>query len=173
MLEDETAVFIMSAFRRRVCELIGGFDESLRTNEDYDFWIRAAIAGCRFRRNDEPLGRYRRREDSLSAGELAMLKGIIRVLRKTRPALMNRPGELAIADSQLTRFETELLAAEARAAIEEGDFRAAGDHLAALHRRRGGMALRLAEVMARWTPRMLSIAYSMRRMRLAARAAAQ
>ena len=86
--------------------------------------------------------------------------------------ILNRPAELAIADSQLLRFETELLAAEARAAIEEGDFRAAGDRLAALHRRRGGMALRLAEVMARWAPRMLSIAYSMRRMRLAARAAA-
>src|SRR5204862_4957644 len=117
MLEDETAVFIMSVFRRRVYELIGGFDESMRTNEDYDFWIRAAIAGCRFRRNEEPLGRYRRREDSLSAAELLMLKGIIRVLRKPRPVLLNRPAELAIADSQLLRFETELLAAEARAAI--------------------------------------------------------
>ena len=34
ILADETAVFIMSIFRRRVYESIGPFDESLRTNED-------------------------------------------------------------------------------------------------------------------------------------------
>jgi glycosyltransferase involved in cell wall biosynthesis len=172
MLEDETAVFIMCVFRRRVYEVIGGFDESMRTNEDYDFWIRAAIAGFRFRRNDEPLGRYRRRDDSLSAGELRMLRGIIRVLRKTRPAIEDRPMELSILDRQCVRFETERLAAEARAAIEECDFRAAGEHLDALHRRRGGLALRLAGMMARWTPGVLSAAYHLRRAHIESRAAA-
>jgi len=173
MLEDETAVFIMSVFRRRVYEVIGGFDESLRTNEDYDFWIRAAIAGFRFRRNDEPLGRYRRRDDSLSAGELRMLRGIIRVLGKTRAAIADRPTELSILDAQLSRFETELLAAEARTAIEEHDFRAAGEHLHALHQRRGGLALRVAGLMARWTPGALSMAYNLRRAHITSRATAE
>lgn len=170
LLEDETAVFIMSVFRRRVYETVGGFDESLRTNEDYDFWIRAALAGCRFWRNDEPLGFYRRRNDSLSAGELQMLRGIIRVLEKSRAAVSSRPAELATLDAQLARFETERLAAEVRASIEAGDFRAAGDHLQALHRRRGGAALRVAGMMARWAPPLLSIAYNIRRTRLAAAA---
>lgn len=166
MLEDETAVFIMSVFRRRVYERIGGFDESMRTNEDYDFWIRAALAGCRFRRNDEPLGYYRRRGDSLSAGELQMLRGIVRVLQKARPALAGRI-ERSILDRQLARFETERLAAEARAAIEAGDFRSAADHLRALHRRRGGAAIKVAGMLARWTPPLLSMAYNLRRARLA------
>jgi glycosyltransferase involved in cell wall biosynthesis len=166
ILRDETAVFIMSVFRRRVYDLIGGFDESLRTNEDYDFWIRAAAAGCRFWRNDEPLGHYRRRNDSLSAGELRMLNGIIRVLQKNRPALLHRPKELAVLDAQLARFETECLAAQARDAIERRSFDVAADCLARLHRRRGGAALGLARVMARWTPGLLSRAYSMRRARL-------
>jgi len=170
MLEDETTVFIMSVFRRRVYEVIGGFDETMRTNEDYDFWIRAAIAGFRFCRNDEPLGQYRRRDDSLSAGELRMLHGIIRVLRKTRSAIQNRPAELTLLESQLSRFETELLAAEARAAIEEHDFRVAGERLDALHRRRGGLAIRVAGMMARWTPGVLAMAYNLRRTHLAARA---
>jgi glycosyltransferase involved in cell wall biosynthesis len=172
LLEDETAVFIMTVFRRRVYEVIGGFDESMRTNEDYDFWIRAAIAGFRFRRNDEPLGRYRRRDDSLSAGELRMLRGVIRVLRKTRLAIEDRPIELAILDRQLVRFETERLAAEARAAIEECDFRAASEHLEALHRRRGGLAIRIAGMMARWTPGVLAAAYHLRRAHIESRATA-
>ena len=45
ILGDEFSVFIMSVFRRRVYDTIGGFDETLRTNEDYDFWLRAALAG--------------------------------------------------------------------------------------------------------------------------------
>ena len=107
LLEDETAVFIMSVFRRRVYETIGGFDESFRSNEDYDFWIRAAVAGFRFVRNDRPAGYYRRRDDSLSADELRMLKGILRVYEKTRDTILDRPAELAILNAQVERFETE------------------------------------------------------------------
>lgn len=172
LLEDETAVFIMSVFRRRVYDIVGDFDESMRTNEDYDFWIRAALAGCRFERNDEPLGYYRRREDSLSAGELRMLRGIIRVLQKARPAVAGRP-ELQILENQLARFETERLAAEARASIEARDFTAAANYLRALHRRRGGAALKVAGLMARWAPPLLSAVYNLRRTRLASDASPQ
>jgi glycosyltransferase involved in cell wall biosynthesis len=163
ILADETAVFIMSVFRRRVYETIGGFDEALRTNEDYDFWLRAAAAGFLFYRNDEPLGHYRQRDDSLSVSELRMIRGIERVYYKTRPLLINRPGELAILEAQLTRFEGERLAAEARRALEIGDAAAAGDHLAALHKHRGGAVLGVARLMARWTPGLLSMAYGIRR----------
>jgi glycosyltransferase involved in cell wall biosynthesis len=163
MLADETAVFIMSIFRRRVYETIGGFDEALKTNEDYDFWLRAAAAGFLFYRNDEPLGYYRQRDDSLSASELRMIRGIELVYHKTRPLLVNRPGELAILEAQLTRFEGERLAAEARRALEIGDVAAAGDHLAALHKHRGGAVLGVARLMARWTPALLSKAYGIRR----------
>ena len=48
ILADETAVFIMSVFRRRVYTSIGPFDEELRSNEDYDFWLRAAVGGFTF-----------------------------------------------------------------------------------------------------------------------------
>ena len=173
ILADETAVFIMSVFRRRVYESIGPFDESLRTNEDYDFWLRAACAGFVFYRNDQPLGYYRRRDNSLSADELRMLPGILQVFRKLRPHLLNRPHELAILDAQIARFETEHVAAEARGAIAAGDFAAARRHLAALHGRRGGTVLRVAKVMARWTPALLSTVYNVRRARLALSRAAR
>lgn len=171
ILADETAIFIMSVFRRRVYDTIGGFDESLRTNEDYDFWLRAASAGFVFARNDRPLGRYRRRDDSLSASEQRMLPGILAVYRKLRPALADRP-ELAAIDAQIARFETECLAAEARGAIETGDFASASLHLAALHGRRGGLTLRVATLMARWTPTLFATLYALRRARMVRIAAA-
>ena len=128
----------MSLFRRRVYEAVGEFDERLRTNEDYDYWIRAAMLGFRFFRNDRPLDRYRRRDDSLSASPIKMLTGILQVYRKLRPMLANRPAERAAIERQIARFEIECLLAETREAIETGNPRAAARPLGQLRRRRRG-----------------------------------
>jgi hypothetical protein len=167
ILGDERSVFIMSVFRRRVYEVVGCFDETMRTNEDYDYWLRAALSGCRFARNDRPLGHYRVRGDSLSANEMRMLRGILQVYANMRPRLAERPRELAIADAQIERFHTEWLAAEARHALESADFEAAREHLGRLYQRRGGAALGVARLLARWAPRMLARAYGFRRARTA------
>jgi glycosyltransferase involved in cell wall biosynthesis len=155
IIGDEWSVFIMSVVRRRVYTTIGPFDEEMRSNEDYDFWLRAAVAGFRFARNDRPLGHYRLRSDSLSASDVRMLRGILQVYRKLRPVIAARPHEMAILDRQISRFETEWLAAEARLALEIADFEAAREHLGALHARRGGAALGVARLLARWAPKTL------------------
>lgn len=165
MLADEESIFVMSIFRRVLYETIGGFDEELTTNEDYDFWLRAAIAGFRFARNDEPLGYYRRRSDSLSANDVRMLRGILKVYAKRRPALVTLHPAIDILELQVKRFEAELLAAEARHAMEIRDFTSARVHIDALRRRRGGPILSVAQIMARWTPRLLWSAYRIRRSR--------
>lgn len=163
LLEDETSVFIMSVFRRRVIEAVGGFDEAFRSNEDYDLWIRAALAGFRFARNDTPAGYYRRRDDSLSADEVRMLTGILRVYEKTRPALANQPEALAILERQVRRFETEQVAAQLRQALQTGDLAAVTRGAAELHQRRGGLRLLLTRLAARWVPGLLTKAYQVRR----------
>ena len=165
ILADEWSVFIMSVIRRRVYTAIGPFDEDMRSNEDYDFWLRAALAGFAFARNDRPLGHYRVRSDSLSASDIRMLRGILHVYRKLEPAIHDRPAELAILEQQVLRFETELLTAEARLAIEIADFKAAREHLGALHARKGGTALGLAHFLARWAPGTLKRVLRLKRAR--------
>ena len=155
IIGDEWSVFIMSVVRRRVYTTIGPFDEAMRSNEDYDFWLRAALADCHFVRNDRPLGHYRVRTDSLSASNVRMLRGILQVYAKLRPEIAQHPREMVILQQQISRFEAELLAAEARLALEIADFEAARDYLGALHARRGGAALGLAHFLARWAPNML------------------
>ena len=167
ILADEEAIFIMSIFRRRVYETIGGFDEQLRTNEDSHFWIRAAAAGFTFHRNDRPLCRYRRRDDSLSANDVRMLNGILVVYERVRPLLADRPVELGILNGQVARFERERLAAEARQAMAAGNYSAAADHLSALYARGGRPLVKLASVAARWTPGLLGRAIQLRRAVLA------
>ena len=163
ILADELSVFVMSVFRRRVIDVIGNFDESLRTNEDYDFWVRAALAGFRFTRNDMPLGYYRQRADSLSADDMRMLRGILRVYSKNRPALLYHHPALEILDLQIKRFEAELLAAQARHAMDTHDFKSAQEHIAELNG--GGAKMGLVKMMSRWTPGLLWKAYQMRRNR--------
>lgn len=166
IIADTESVFIMSVFRREVVQRVGFFDEALQSNEDYDYWLRAAVAGMTFARNDCPLGYYRRRADSLSANDVRMLSGVLAVYQKLRPTILGRPYELELLDRQLERFSMELLAAQACAAIEAGDRETAAARLADLRRLRPGTVLALAELLARWAPRLLPMLYRARRTRL-------
>lgn len=165
ILGDETSIFILSIMRRRVYDTIGGFDETMRSNEDYHFWLRAAVAGFRFLRNDEPLGHYRRRDDSVSASDLRMLNGILVVYDKIRPLLSDRPEELRIANAQVARFERQRLAEQAKIALGNGNVAEAAERLDALYEHGGGVGVKLASLMARWTPGLFSRAYQFRRAR--------
>jgi len=119
ILADETSLFIMTVFRREVVEAIGGFDPAMFTNEEYEMWIRAALAGFSFTRHTRPLGWYSHRPDSLSASETRMLRGILRVLAKVRTSLPAASPELAILEHQVVRFRAELAAAERKERLRQ------------------------------------------------------
>src|SRR4029077_7147341 len=78
LVRADDSMCILSVFRRRVADTIGGFDPVLQGSEDYDFWLRAAAAGFRIGFNRTPLGYYRRRPNSVSADVTAMLRTIAR-----------------------------------------------------------------------------------------------
>jgi len=162
ILADETSLFIMAVFRREVVDTIGGFDPALLTNEEYEMWIRAALAGFTFARHTTPLGWYACRPDSLSSSDTRMLSGILRVFAKTRPALAPGSPEQSILDHQVARFEMELGAAEARGSLARGDCREAARHLAALHARRGGWLLGAATCALAFAPAIAMAAYRLR-----------
>jgi GT2 family glycosyltransferase len=165
MIRDETAVFIMTVFRRRVFEAIGGLDETQWTSEDYDFWLRAAQAGFVFRRNPEPLGWYRIRGESLSRQRARMLEGLLTSYHKARLRAPTRAAELPAIAAQAARFESELLLERAKVAIERGDCAEAAGHLDALRARGGGALIALTAWMARHVPAVAVLAYRLRRWR--------
>lgn len=58
-----------SAFRLKLWERLGGFDETLKGNfEDWDFWFRARLARARFKKIEMAAYRYRVRGGSYSQG---------------------------------------------------------------------------------------------------------
>ena len=162
ILADETSLFIMAVFRREAADAVGGFDPELLTNEEYEMWIRAALAGFTFTRHTKPLGWYTCRPDSLSSNDTLMLRGILRVLAKTRPALAPGSPERSILERQVARFEIELAAAEARGSLLNGDSRGAARHLGALHARRGGWLLGVATRALVCAPLLAMAAYRLR-----------
>lgn len=163
LLEDETAVCIMSVFRREVYETIGGFDVTLRNGEDYQFWLRAAHAGFTFVQSPTPLARYRRRPDGASADTVAMLDGIRVVLSDARERwCVDRGEEAAIVGRQLRRFERERLLVEGKRALLSGRFGAASEAFTAASRLGRSAKLQSVAVLCRWSPRLLRRLYILR-----------
>jgi glycosyltransferase involved in cell wall biosynthesis len=158
LISDERAVFIMTVFRRRVFETIGGFDESPGLSEDFDYWLRAAVAGFRFARNHEALGWYRRRDDSISADALRSASRALRVCEKFRPICASRP-ERDVLERQIVRYQAELDAALARHALSVGDMPAVAAALASMHSRRPSLRIGVAMLLARHAAPVLAALY--------------
>lgn len=162
LITDECAVFIMTVFRRAVYDSIGGFDETQWHSEDYDFWLRAAIAGFTVRRNPQPLGNYRVRGDSLSRNRSRMIRGMLQTYEKTRSRCDAGSMERRAVDAQIRRFTSELLLEEAKEALERGDPATAAVRLRALHAREGSRMVGLIAWLAEHAPAAAGLVYRAR-----------
>ncbi len=162
LIANEQSIFIMTVFRRAVFETIGGLDEAQWTSEDYDFWLRAAAAGFIVRRNPRPLGRYRVRGGSLSRDRVRMIQGMLQTFAKTRALCAHGSRERTALESQIARFETELLLEEAKAALERGDCHLAAERLGALRARGGGPLVGATAWLAQHAPPLALFAYRAR-----------
>jgi Glycosyl transferase family 2 len=70
IIDSDTAIFGAAAVRRSTFETAGGLNEGLRSGDDWEFWIRLALAGSRLGLVDEPLYRYRIHERGTSTDQL-------------------------------------------------------------------------------------------------------
>jgi teichuronic acid biosynthesis glycosyltransferase TuaG len=165
IIADDRAVFIMTVFRRRVFECVGGLDEQQWRSEDYDFWLRAATAGFVFRRNSQPLGHYRVRQGSLSRNTIEMLRGILQSYEKVRPACPPGSSERAALDVQVARFERELLLCQAKLALERRAFDEAARQLRTLQARGGDQLVAVIAWLAEHAPSAALFAYRIRHLR--------
>lgn len=165
IVSNERSVFIMTIFRTAVVDRIGGFDEELRTNEDYDYWMRAVGAGFVLRRNPRPAALYRVRPGSLSHDRVRMIRGMLVVFGKARACSREGTPECRALDQQIARFRLELLLEEGKAALERGDCRTAAERLRALRASGGSRSVALTAWLAEHAPRLAVLAYRSRQWR--------
>jgi glycosyltransferase involved in cell wall biosynthesis len=76
--------------RRDLIDRFGNFDETLRSSEDYDMWVRFLLGGSSVARIAEPLGWYRLRDDSLSADPAPQWETHLTVLERYAAKLWQR-----------------------------------------------------------------------------------
>lgn len=72
-----------SVLLRRSCqERVGLFDESLRSYEDWDMWLRLTLAGCQMAWIDQPVSLYRFHSNQMTRNQSQMTEASFAVLDK-------------------------------------------------------------------------------------------
>lgn len=121
-------VFVLVAMRREAIEGIGGFDQSLKSCEDLDAWIRLLEAGWELAYIPRPLAHYRRHAQQMSRNTPVMLGTQIEVMTKAEARLKGR-AECIVAGEMRVRLGQEKAFEEALLRIANGEVRGGIDDL--------------------------------------------
>jgi glycosyltransferase involved in cell wall biosynthesis len=140
MLYANTVCAIACLVRREIVVAVGGFDEGLIANEDWDLWLRLAPR-CQFAYCDRILARYRLHPESLTAasstayeqiirGRIALIEGFY--AREPVPADALAVKKLALRNVYMDAMIRRLTLGQNRAALADGQraLRAGGNPLA-------------------------------------------
>jgi Glycosyl transferase family 2 len=109
------------AVRRTTLLGVGGYDESLRTAEDWDCVIRLIHAGAAAGLVEEPLYRYRLHADSLTADRVVRLRERVAFLERYASDEQLRPPEREALERSLAAQRRSLLLTEAEASLRARD----------------------------------------------------
>lgn len=161
LITEECNVMISALIRREVVTEVGLFDESLRSSEDFDLWVRIAKQGHRIAFHTAPLVYYRRRPESLSADDTAMCKSILRVLEKLE-SLDLSPEEASAVQERTAHYRALLRLYEGKRAFFQGDKRTAIAKLKEANEFFKSLKLSFALVLLRMVPRLLLRVYEVR-----------
>jgi hypothetical protein len=105
------------AIRRSRLLAVGGFDDSLRTAEDWECLVRLILAGCAAGVVKEPLYRYRLHDASLTANRLRALRERVAFLEMIAAYPGLEPSEIAALRRSLDVQRRSLLLAEAESSL--------------------------------------------------------
>lgn len=155
----------MSAIREA-----GMFDESLRSCEDFDLWLRIVRNGGRIVYHRRPLVLYRRHEGSLSSDRVWMLRNLLAVFEKCAATFALTSAEKEILDEQIAANRALLHLFEGKHQLSAGRTSAALVSLEKANEHLDATKLRLAIFLLRRAPRIVGWAFNLRQRLLARRA---
>ena len=162
LISQECNVSNCSIARRETIVRAGLFDESLRSVEDFDLWLRVIKSGGRIAYHRDVLARYRRRSGSLTADPIWLSQNVIRVLDKVKQTMELTASELASVDLHQQRFRALLSFHEGKRAFFSGDTAGAISGLTEANRFFRNRKTAITLMMLRIAPRLLLRAYDLR-----------
>jgi glycosyltransferase involved in cell wall biosynthesis len=121
LVSQRCNVMVSVLMRRKALIAAGLFDESLRSAEDFDLWLRLVNMGARIIYHRQLLVKYRHHPNSLSSDALWMYEHGLRVLEKARDTLKLSEAESSKLEIHIARFAAMKNLTEGKRAIDEGD----------------------------------------------------
>lgn len=122
LVDLKIAVVVSVLARRSALERAGLFDDSLRSCEDFDMWLRCLKNGSRIIYHNQVLLRYRVRPDSLSANPVWMHSHAAAVLRKMQNSVSLTDQERKVVESSIRREDGFKLFFEGKNAFLAEDY---------------------------------------------------
>ena len=162
LLLQECNVSNCSIARRETIMRAGLFDESLRSVEDFDLWLRVIKQGGRIVYHRDVLARYRRRHGSLTADPVWLSEHILVVLKKVQQTMDLTPSEKATLEAQLQHFHAMLRLQEGKRAFFSGDTKGAINGLTEANQFFRNRKVSFTLMMLRVAPKLLLRAYDLR-----------
>lgn len=127
-LVSQRCTVMSSVTARREALLEAGlFDETLRSAEDFDLWLRVALHGGRIVYQRRALVRYRRRAGSFMSDMIEHLNQVLRVVDKTHGYREITPDQAEALAQARTRYCALLRFAEGQQSFHSGDVSSAID----------------------------------------------
>jgi hypothetical protein len=162
VLTQQCNVFVSVLMRREAALSVGLFDESLRSVEDFDLWLRLLASGARMGYHRRVLVRHRKRRDSLSANPIWMAQRVVQVLDKLAACLDVAPDDRAAIAERQAYFRARLDLAEGKHAFFRLETDAALQHLERANKFFKSRRLRLVCALMRTFPGVLLRVYRLR-----------
>jgi len=169
LVRQECTVMTCVTARISAIREVGMFDESLRTVEDFDLWLRIAQSGRRIIYHPRLLVLYRRHSGSLSSDRVRMLRNLLTVFEKTARNVDLTPTQKKMLHAEIVRNRAILQLFEGKRALSAGgarvalvNFKEANEHL---HSRK----LELVIFFLRHLPRLVIWSFGARQRLLARR----
>lgn len=162
LVRQECNVMICAMARRETVLRVGLFDETLRSSEDFDLWLRIIKAGGRIAYHREVLARYRKRHGSLSSDPVWMCRHILMVFDKAERTLDLSGSERETLAQAKARFLALQRFHEGKRAFFEGDAKGAIEALTDANAFFKSRKTSLMLMFLRLAPRLMLRAYDMR-----------
>jgi glycosyltransferase involved in cell wall biosynthesis len=138
----------MSAIREA-----GMFDESLRSCEDFDLWLRIVKNGGHITYHRRPLALYRRHPGSLSSDRVWMTRHLLKVFEKCARTLKLSASDIELLNEQIISHRAKLHLFEGKHALITGGANAALVHFQEANAHLRSPKLKLVIVLLRHLPR--------------------
>lgn len=168
LVRQQCTVMTCVTARMDVIREAGMFDESLRSCEDFDLWLRITKSGGLIIYHRRQLVLYRRHSGSLSSDRIWMTRHLLAVFEKCERTLSLTAAESAILNHEIARSRAMLRLFEGKRALSAGGSSAALVHFKEANEQLRSLKLVLVIFLLRHLPRLVIWSFVARERLLAA-----